>query len=773
MTATAKAKTPIWKILAWSLLGLIALVVAAIVFLVVWIDPNDYRDDASALVKEKTGLILKIDGNIGWNFYPALGFSVEGVSLATGEGEKPLAGVGKAVVAVELLPLFSQQVRVRTLLIDGATASLVVAPDGKGNWEALTAGGDAPAEDAPTPETAGEPLLVSVPKVVITNAVFEYEDQQTNAHVMAMVKELTVEDVGLGKEFPLHLVAKISANNSIDVDFTLDTLLTLDTEAQRYSVRGLDLKAAIAGVLDKPFNVALGAEVVADLGANKIDVPNLAVTVDGIEVAGAQAFGASVNGPLALDLAADTASVGPMNFSAVGISGALAVNVKDLSKELSYSGTLDVQPFNAKNVMRTFGIAAPATSDPMAMTKVALKTAFDGTFTRAMLNNLDISLDDTHVRGSAGITDVATTALAFNLALDSINADRYLPPPTPAGAAPTAAAAAGKPEPLLPMETLRTLNIDGKFTAGKIVAMELPMTNLATAVKAKNGNIHLDPLNASVLEGTLRGSVQVDARGAEPRIVTHLVLDRVEVGGLVKRFAGKDLFNGKVSLKLDADATGNDVDTLMKKTIGGLDLNVVDATLKGMNLSNELNTALTQKLGAFSMLVPDYKEKLSNEMQKDTVFSALAARATLKDGVAETPSLNAAMKDGAIKGGGKFNIITMDFDYNLAMTTTKLADNKYFANAEFPVRCKGNIGGAPASWCRPDGDAINGMLKKAAGSALKDRVQSELAGKLGIPAGGGVKQELNKEVKDAKKEAEQKGKEELKQELNRALKNLF
>lgn len=780
MTATEKPRTSIWKILKWTVLGVTGLFLALVVFLLVWIDPNDYRDDITTLVKDETGLILKIDGNIGWNFYPAIGFSVEGISLATAEAEPPLAGIGKAVVSVELLPLFSKQVNVRTLYIDGATANLVVSPEGKGNWEALAAGGETPAEEPAANEPGGEPLLVSVPKIVITNAVFEYEDQQTNAHIMAMVKELVVEDVALAKEFPLHLVAKVTTNTRLDVDFDLRTFVTLDLDAQHYAVRGLDLKAAIAGVLEKPFNIALAADAAADMAAQKIAVTHLALNADGLALPGSQSFGASINGPLAMDLAADTAKVGPLNFSAVGVDGALAVDVKDLTRELSYSGTLDVKPFNAKNVMRTFGIAAPATADAMAMTKIAVKTAFDGALTRAMLNNLDITLDDSHIRGNAGITDVATTALAFNLALDSINADRYLPPVAPAApAASTAAAApattpapAGKPEPLLPVDTLRTLNIDGKFTAGKIIVTELPLTNLTATVKAKDGDIHLDPFSAGVLEGTVRGSVRIDARGAEPRIVTKLVLDRVEVGGLVKRFAGKELFLGKTSLNLDVDTTGNDVDTLMQKAVGAMDLSFADATLKGMNITNELNTALTAQLGAFSMLIPDYQEKLPKEMSQDTVFSALAAKAKIKDGVAEVPSFNAGVKDGAIKGGGKFNLVSKDFDYTLAMTTTKLADNRYFAKSEFPVRCKGNISGAPSSWCRPDSAAIGDMLKKAAGNAAKDRLKGELAEKLGIK--GGSTEEVKQQVKEeVKKEAETKAKEEVKKELDKALQKFF
>lgn len=775
MTKTGKPARRAWKILKWSVLGITGLFLSLVVFLMVWIDPNDYRDDITALVKEQTGLVLAINGNIGWNFYPALGFSVEGLSLATAEGEKPLASVGKVVVSVELLPLFSKQVQVRTLYVDQATANLVVDAYGKANWDALTAAGGEtpPAEPAAGEPASGMPLAISVPKIVITNTVVEYEDQTVNFYVIAKVQELVVEDVSLDKEFPLHLVASISTNTNIDIDFDLRTFIALDLDAQKYGLHSLDFKAAIAGILGKPFNIALGIDVDADMTAQKINVGHLALQADGVSLPGMQSFGATLAGPATADLAADTAMVGPLTFDALGVKGTLTMNLRELTKDLAYNGTLDVQPFNAKNLMRTLGMPAPATTDPLAMTKIALKTGIDGTLTRTMLDKLDITIDGSHLRGSAGIADVATTALVFDLALDSLDADRYLPPAGRAVAAEAppseASTATGKPEPLLPVDTLRSLNIDGKFTAGKIIVTQLPMTNITATVKAKNGDIRLDPLSAGVLEGTLRGSVQVDARGNAPRILSTLVLDRVEVGGLVKRFAGKDLFLGKISLNLDADTTGNDIDTLMKKAIGSLDMNFADATLKGMNLTNELNGALTQQLGAFSMLVPDYQKKLPKEMAQDTVFSKLAAKAKLKDGVAEVPSLNAEVKDGAVKGAGKFNIVTMDFDYSVAMTSAQLADNKYFAGSEFPVHCKGNINGSPASWCKPDSKAIGDMLKKAAGKAATDRVKTELASKLGVDVGSGT----GDAKETVKKEAEKKAKEEVNKQLEKALQKFF
>lgn len=770
----ATAGTSPLKIAAWSLLGVVGLLVATVIFLLVWIDPNDYRDDITTLVKDKTGLVLKIDGNIGWTFYPAIGFSVEKLSLATGEDVDPLASVGKAAVSVALVPLFSKQVEVRTLYVDQATANLVVGADGKGNWEALTAGGET-AEEPADEETAGEPLLVSVPKIVITNTTVEYEDQKSSAYVNFRIQEFTAENIALGKEFPLHLVAKLATNNKIEVNVDLHSFVTLDTTAQRYAVRGLDLKGTIGGVLAKPFDLTLATDAVADMTAKKIEVAGLTLVASDLALGTGAPVRAEINGPLAMDLNADTATVGPLAFGISALTGTLAVNVKDVSKELSYTGTLETKPFNAKQLMRDFGIAPPATADALAMTKVAVKAAIDGTVARAMLQNLDITLDDTHIRGNAGVTDVATSALAFDLNVDAINADRYLPPPAPAakpGATPApvpAAPPAGKPEPLLPVATLRALNIDGKLAVGKITVTELPMTNLVAGVKAKDGDIRLDPFSASVLEGTMRGSVQVDARGSEPRIVTHLKLDRVEVGGLVKRFAGKELLLGKTTLNLDVDATGNDVDTLLKKAVGGLDLSFTDATLKGMNMTNMLNDALKQQLGAFSMLVPDYQQKLPTEMQNDTVFSTLATSAKIKDGIAQVPSFNAGVKDGAVKGTGQFNLLTKDFDYTLAMRTDKLQDNKYFANSEFPVRCKGNVTGSPSSWCKPDSKAIGDMLKKAAENAAKDRLKGELMKQLGGGSG-----DTNQDVKQqVEQETKKKAKEKVNEELNKALKNFF
>jgi len=780
-----------WNIFKWTVIGITGVFLATVVFLFLYIDPNDYRDDASRLVKEKTGLVLQIGGKIGWQVYPAIGFSVADVSLAAAEGEPAIASIGSAAVSVELLPLFSRQVNVRTLYVDKLVANLVVDANGKGNWEALSAGAETPSPEEPDkPAEAGggtESVAVRIPKVVVSNTIIDFENQKTLAHQTVTIQEFVAENLGLGSEFPFHLIGKLEDRSGISVTLDTRAFLTLHPEAQVYNVRGFELVADVGGILAKPFHLTLGADVAADMAAQKIGITRMTMEAADLAVT-ARPLTVKIDGPLAVDLAADTASVGPLAFSAAGVNGKLDVAAANVTRELTFTGNLDISPFNAKNAMRTVGITPPETTDPMAMTKVAFKAALEGALTRAMLNDIVITLDETRVSGSAGLTDLASKAVVFDIKVDAINADRYLPPPAkqPAAAKPAAQAAAapagkpaGKPAPLLPVETLRTLNVDGKLGVGRITLMEWPMTNLALVLKAKDGDIRLDPFTASVLEGTVKGSVRVDASGSDPHIVTALKLNRIEVGGVVKRYAKKDLLTGKTSLNLAVDTHGNDVDTLIRRAVGTVDFTFADAVLKGANLNGLLTETLTQQLGAFSMLVPDYQQKLPKELHQDTAFQTLSAKASVKDGIAQIPAFNATLKDAAVRGNGQFNLLSMDFDYTLAMRTDRLKDNKYVAGMEFPVRCRGNITGAPADWCRPDGKAIAGALKDAAEKAAKDRIKGELAKRLGIESTDTAalkeeaKKQINQEVEKQKDAAEQKAKEQLNKEMQKAFQKFF
>ena len=100
------------KLIAVILGIVILLVVGAIIIIPLVVDPNDYKDQITALVKDKTGRELQIEGDIQLSVFPWLGLELGAVRLSNAPdfGEEPFAAVREAAVRVKLRPLRTTRV---------------------------------------------------------------------------------------------------------------------------------------------------------------------------------------------------------------------------------------------------------------------------------------------------------------------------------------------------------------------------------------------------------------------------------------------------------------------------------------------------------------------------------------------------------------------------------------------------------------------------------------------------------------------------------------
>ena len=138
--------------LNWKLFGMVAgavvgvLVLAVVLFFVFF--PKDLAaQEAERRIEEATGRDLVLGGAVDLTFFPALGFSVENVSLSNPEGfdeparrggaeeaETPFIAADRIVFAVALMPLLSGDVQVKNLIFEGAALRLRAKEDGATNW---------------------------------------------------------------------------------------------------------------------------------------------------------------------------------------------------------------------------------------------------------------------------------------------------------------------------------------------------------------------------------------------------------------------------------------------------------------------------------------------------------------------------------------------------------------------------------------------------------------------------------------------------------------
>ena len=119
--------------------------------------------------------------------------------------------------------------------------------------------------------------------------------------------------------------------------------------------------------------------------------------------------------------------------------------------------------------------------------------------------------------------------MTFNLAVDSINADRYMPPPPPEGEEAATKDQADAPAEL-PVEALRKLNLDGTITVAEMTAINLKYRDAKLQVKAKNGVVRLHPFGAKMYDGSYAGDITLNVQKKQPRLSVNERITGVQAG---------------------------------------------------------------------------------------------------------------------------------------------------------------------------------------------------------------------------------------------------
>ncbi len=125
------------KFIGWLVGILIVLVVALVVLVPLFFDPNEHKDRIISEVKRATGRDLSIAGDIGLTVFPWLGLELNGLRLSNppGFGDKQFASVDLAKVRVKLMPLLMERtLEADTVQISGLELYLAKSKQGVTNW---------------------------------------------------------------------------------------------------------------------------------------------------------------------------------------------------------------------------------------------------------------------------------------------------------------------------------------------------------------------------------------------------------------------------------------------------------------------------------------------------------------------------------------------------------------------------------------------------------------------------------------------------------------
>jgi AsmA protein len=617
-----------------SIIGaMVFLIVVAIFTLPFFIDPNNFKLEIAAAVKDKTGRDLTLTGDLKLSIFPWLGISTGKMVLgnAVGFQDQPFATLEESDIKVKLLPLLSKKIEVSRIVLKGLILNLARNQQGLSNWDDLRASDTLKVTPSRTinnnvkqDETDAVEFL-SISGIAIENAQINWDDQRSGKHLLIKDVSLNADKFIYDEPVAVDLsLIVLNPETKFTESIKLITMLTVNEKLDTFALHHSDLQTTTEGE-NSPGKSLTATLTIADA---------------------------------ALDMAKQTAIVSGLQLKSTDVTLSAELTGNNIKDKPSFQGPVVISHFNPAKVMKQLGIPVPVMQDDSALSKSAINFDLLATENSVDLQNLAMTLDDTQIKGSTSVKDFALPVIVFNLAADACDVDRYLPPVTDKTSKPitSPAVALAAVTSALPVETLRKLNIDGQLSLGKLKINGLVMQDIKLNLSAKNGIINTQQSAKEFYQGSYNGSLTLDLRNKQPDLALNEKITHVQVEPLLKDFNGEARMSGVVDASAQLKGQGNNIRELKSSLNGGLSFLFKDSVVKGFNLQKIIDQA--KAVLKEPALVPDNKND-------QTLFSEITGTATISNGLIQNDDLVATAPRIHINGKGNADLNTEKLDYKM------------------------------------------------------------------------------------------------------------
>jgi len=706
----------------------LALIVLPLLALVVLVNPNSFKPQIVDAVRQQTGREFRIDGDLGWSFYPVLGIELGHTELgnAKGFGEKPMLAVDRVAVGVELLPLIHGELNVAQLRLEKPRIHLGKDKSGRSNWDDLAQKAAAaptappPASSSSSPQPAPR---IAVAGLAIVDGEVSWNDAQANQAVTLSALNLSTGTINATDPVDVDLSMHASSKNpALDADVEFASSVLFNQKAQLLTLDGASIKVLATGA----------------------DIPG-----------GKQTLALNL-GSVKMDMAKQTLQIPALKAAVGGIELTASVDGKQITDQPQFAGKFALAPLSLRKQLTELGIVLPTMADTNTLQKVAFESAFKATPERVELPALKLTLDDSTISGPVRVALGDVMHIGFELTLDAINADRYMAPPLPENAQAAAtqagvnAASATAIDDSATFAPLDTLAVNGKFSIGKLHVKNVDLSNVDITLKTVGRTVQIDPIGAALYGGKAGGKVAIDGRGARAQTHANILLLGLNVGNFLDAYLQKrGPIEGNGNIIAEVDASGLDGASIMSSASGKGELRFLDGAVRGLNVAQEIRNALAL-----------FNKQPTKDAPQKTDFTEMVVPFTIDKGVLSWNDMTANSPLLRIASKGDFNLLTQKINTNV--------------DASVVSTLKGQ-GGEPLS-------EIAGFLVpvKVRGAMDDPKISIDIKKVLAQTALGDKQKELEAKVEERKEEFKQKKeekKEELKQkageELKRGLDKLF
>jgi AsmA protein len=709
------------------LLTLMLIPVALIAGVHFFIDPNDYKDEISAWVGKATGRQLTLRGDLGLSLFPWIGVEVREASLSqpAGFGDEPFARIQEVQARLKFLPLLRGRVELGEVLGTGVTLNLIRAPDGRANWEDLASG--KPAAQPPLAVTPRGPSLAAATAapplpdgtgegIALAGVQLNWDDQESGSLLILRDLSLAIPQLDLAAPLELTLAGNLAGQGmDSDAHLILEASLKLPTDGRILAATPFTLRLKGLALADGArMNGNLAGTIGGDLHARTYAFPGLKLRLD-LSGGVFQAKPLQINGQADLDLDNEAQTLALRGL--VLESGKLRLTGDAAATQLHvgprYQGRLVLDAFDPRAWLADQGLKPPVMTDPTALTLLALRSDWQWAADRFDLKGLDMTLDKSRVSGTWSWLTGPAAGQEFDLRMDRLDLDAYLPP-VPAATAPVAnsgapaahgparqpwllsllvAEALAAPAPVLgpalnldPVAALRVLNAQGRLRINQLRFRGLTFGDFDGRFTSQDGQFRLEEQVGRFYAGKLRGQVNIDATQAQPQLTLNQQAEAVSIGDLLRDLKGAGRLTGTGNLVVDLSTRGGSQEAMVQALSGKATLKVAKGHLQGFDLERAVQRAEAGIRGQSGPPKADGPEQ--------TEFSDLQATARIEQGIIATQDLQANSGYFQAKGKGRIDLPQDEVAFDIeARVVNAPADRpiKELEGIPIPIHVSGSL----------------------------------------------------------------------------------
>ncbi|MDH5917521.1 AsmA family protein [Vibrio splendidus] len=610
-------------------------VVAAILALVLLVNPNQFKPLIVEQAQKHTGLELVIEGDISWQFFPSIGFELGQTELRNPEGftQPNLFKVDTVGVDVSVTPLFSNQLEIGNITLDGAEFYLETLKDGRKNIDALTQASapqesepvaDASSESTPAPQeqsaTDASGWTINLAGVTVSNALFEMDDKQAGSFTKLYDVSLNLSEFAV-ETWTTATFAASGENNQQKFSANGSAEFKLAEGFASYALRNIDLNAK--------FNDPVTSIESAKIGLNTFEFDK----------------------------------VNQLTYAVIG-------NAAGLDLDLKGGGELTVDSAISKVTLNKLTLDSTFKGDTLPQSPMKVD----------MLSDLSFDLNKSHLSfvleklqanaialdGKADVTLSEIPKVRFSLHSPNIDLDEFLglgnstetASTAPSGSAGGSTSNSGSSAPAKEVEpdlsALKTLDVKGDITIDKFKANNAKMQNVKTAFSVNRGIAELTSFTSNLYQGSISATAKLDARKTPATYTAKKKIRGVKVQPLLVDVANNDMLEGTGNIDVNVKGKSLTPTGIKKNLVGTIVISFEDGAVNGINVAQLIRENYAKIKGE--------KFESTNEAQK-TDFSAMKATLKVDKGWVSTNDLSAQSPLLRVTGQGKANFINETVDF--------------------------------------------------------------------------------------------------------------